>query len=141
MMTAMNLQHLPPALVRSGRVELWLEMKLPDREARGQILKSHLQGVPSELSSCDLDAVLAATDGFTGADLKSLVGDAKGLYAYGRASGLEPRPSTEYFLESATGVRENKERYQQAEQAAQARPRARATSHFFPPPPFDESDD
>lgn len=142
MMTAMNLQHLPPALVRSGRVELWLEMKLPDSDARAQILKSHLQGVPPELSNCDLDAVLAATEGFTGADMKSLVADAKGLYAFGRATGLAPRPSTDYFLESASGVRENKQRYEQAEQAAQARPRAGAGRHFFPPPPdFGDNDD
>src|SRR5947209_8317490 len=73
MMTAMNLRHLPPALVRSGRVELWLEMKLPDTEARRQILKSHLQSIPTELSNCDIDGVLSATDGFTGADMKRLV--------------------------------------------------------------------
>jgi SpoVK/Ycf46/Vps4 family AAA+-type ATPase len=144
MMTAMNLQHLPPALVRSGRVELWLEMKLPNPEARRQILEKHLQGVPLELSSCDLDAVLAATDGFTGADLKSLVGDAKGLYAFSRASGLELRPSTEYFLESATGVRENKQRYEQAEKAARARPRAgglgQLFGQLFPTPNLNDND-
>ena len=33
-MTAMDVSHLPPALIRSGRVELWLEMKLPDAGAR-----------------------------------------------------------------------------------------------------------
>ena len=50
MMTAMNLHHLPPALVRSGRVELWLEMKLPDTEARKRIFENHLSAVPAELS-------------------------------------------------------------------------------------------
>jgi len=41
MMAAMNVAHLPPALVRSGRVELWLEMKLPDEQARAAILNDH----------------------------------------------------------------------------------------------------
>src|SRR5207248_6172716 len=36
-MTAMNVSSLPPALVRSGRIELWLETKLPDVEARAAI--------------------------------------------------------------------------------------------------------
>ena len=61
----MDLAHLPPALVRSGRVELWLEMKLPDAEAakggrkRRGLVAAHLlkwveyqvdtQGRPCEL--------------------------------------------------------------------------------------------
>jgi ATP-dependent 26S proteasome regulatory subunit len=38
--------NLPPALTRSGRVELWLEMKLPDAEARTLILKRHIGELP-----------------------------------------------------------------------------------------------
>jgi len=45
MLTAMDVNHLPPALVRSGRVELWLEMRLPDRGARLGILQRHLNGL------------------------------------------------------------------------------------------------
>lgn len=121
MMTAMNLHHLPPALVRSGRVELWLEMKLPDAEARKRILENHLTAVPAELSNLDLGRVISSTEGFTGADIKRLIEDAKGLYAFARASGGEMRNATDYFLEATNGVRENKQRYAQAELAAQKR--------------------
>src|SRR5206468_5062129 len=38
MLTAMNVAHLPPALFRSGRIELWLDMRLPGNEARSSIL-------------------------------------------------------------------------------------------------------
>lgn len=139
MMTAMNLQHLPPALVRSGRVELWLEMKLPDADARREIFRNHLEDLPEDLLTCDLDAVLAATEGFTGADMKGLVSDAKGLYAFERASGQTLRPSTQYFLESAGSVRENKERYARAEEAARNRVRISNPNHFFyPEPSFEE---
>jgi len=140
MMTAMNLQHLPPALVRSGRVELWLEMKLPDAEARKRILENHLRGITAELSNCDLARVISATEGFTGADIKRLVEDAKGLYAFGRASGAEVRNGTEYFLEAATGVRENKQRYAQAELAAQSRPRTGRTPYFYGMPQPDDDE-
>jgi len=122
MMTAMNLQHLPPALVRSGRVELWLEMRLPDSEARTRILENHLRGITTQLSNCDLARVISASEGFTGADIKRLVEDAKGLYAFGRATRAQLRDATEYFLEATNGVRENKQRYAQAEIAAQNRP-------------------
>lgn len=123
MMTAMNLNHLPPALVRSGRVELWLEMRLPGREARGRILESQLRNLPPQLSGCDREHVLEASDGFTGADMKRLVEDAKGLYAFDRATGAAIRGATEYFLEAAAKVAENKRQYQQAEAAAQMRAR------------------
>ena len=138
MMTAMNLNHLPPALVRSGRVELWLEMRLPDAEARKKILQTHLRGVPGTLASCDTARVLSVTEGFTGADMKRLVEDAKGLYAFGRATSVELREATEYFIEAAEGVRENKLRYEQAELAAQARPRTIRSGYFYPTPTLDE---
>jgi len=139
MMTAMNLQHLPPALVRSGRVELWLEMKLPDAEARKRILENHLRGIKAELSNCDVSRVISASEGFTGADIKRLVEDAKGLYAFGLASKAETRNATEYFLEAAAGVRENKQRYAQAELAAQKRPRPGRMPYFYGmPQPEDE---
>jgi hypothetical protein len=37
MMTAMDVGGLPPALIRSGRIELWLETRLPDAMARAQV--------------------------------------------------------------------------------------------------------
>lgn len=123
MMTAMNLNHLPPALVRSGRVELWLEMKLPTREARARILDAQLSRLPAVLRACDADRILDVTDGFTGADMKRLVEDGKSLYAFDRAAGKESQASSVYFLEAARAVAENKRQYQQAEAAAQLRSR------------------
>jgi transitional endoplasmic reticulum ATPase len=133
MMTAMNLNHLPPALVRSGRVELWLEMKLPDAAARQRILERHLLGLPAEVAACKVASIIEATEGFTGADMKRLVEDAKGLYAFARAQKAADREATDYFIEAAAAVRENKLRYAQAELAAQARPKRMAPdfSHFF----------
>src|SRR5580692_2169617 len=120
MMTAMNLRHLPPALVRSGRVELWLEMKLPDREARQSILSDHLAGVPAVLRDVDLASLSAASEGFTGSDLKRMIEDGKGLFAYDLARSHPPRSATEYYLSALETVRQNKERYIAAEaQAAQ----------------------
>jgi transitional endoplasmic reticulum ATPase len=142
MMTAMNLRHLPPALVRSGRVELWLEMKLPDGDARKRILEIHTSKLPTDLKGYDADMVLAATDGFTGADMKRLVEDTKGLFAFDRASSVPMRLATKYYLEAANGVRENKQRYEQAEASTQPKPKMPAGyvhfSSFSGPPDEDE---
>ncbi len=123
MMTAMNLGHPPPALVRSGRVELWLEMKLPDAAARARILEKLTANLPADLKNLDAAQVIESTGDFTGADVKRLVEDAKRLYAYDRGRGFAARAATEYFAEAAAGVRENKQRYQAAEAAARVRPK------------------
>lgn len=53
MMTAMNAGALPAAMLRSGRVELWLETKLPDTAARASILAAHLTGIPAPIGDPD----------------------------------------------------------------------------------------
>ncbi len=139
MMTAMNLNHLPPALVRSGRVELWLEMKLPDADARKKILQNHMRALPPSLADCEIARVLEVTDGFTGADIKRVVDDAKGLFAFDRSLKAAHRKSTEFFVEAASGVRENKIRYEQAQSASQARPRTTRTDYYYPPPQIEDN--
>jgi SpoVK/Ycf46/Vps4 family AAA+-type ATPase len=120
MMTVMDVAALPPALVRSGRVELWLDLRLPDAAARAAILSQHLADLPSAIASVDPQQLAAAADGFTGADLKRLVEDGKSLYAYDRARGERPQPAIDYFLAAIETVRANKQRYAEAEARSRA---------------------
>jgi transitional endoplasmic reticulum ATPase len=121
MMTAMDVGGLPPALLRSGRMELWLEVRLPDEAARGEILHQHLARMPPAIAEVDLSRLVAAADGFTGADLKRLIEDGKNLFAYDKARGEPLRSPTEYFLAATETVRANKARYAEAEARARAR--------------------
>ena len=121
MMTVMDVATLPPALVRSGRVELWLEMRLPDEAARALILRRHLAGLPKTIGAVDETLLARETESFTGADLKRLVEDGKALLAYDRARGLPLRPATEYFVEAVQTVRANKQSYAGAESSARSR--------------------
>jgi transitional endoplasmic reticulum ATPase len=118
MMTAMDVGNLPPAMVRSGRIELWLEMRLPSEEARAAIVSEHMSKLPPELVQVDLPRLVSATEGFTGADLKRLIEDGKTLYAYDKAQGVDLRAPTDYFLSAVETVRANKERYAEAEARA-----------------------
>jgi len=124
MMTAMDVGRLRPALVRSGRVELWLEMKLPDPEARAQILSDHLKTLPEELREPDVPQLIAATEGFTGADLKRLVEDGKAIYVYDKARGAELKPTSDYFMRAVEVVKENKQRYEAAQAQALMQPKS-----------------
>lgn len=111
MMTAMNVGSLPAALVRSGRIELWLEMQLPDREARAAIVSAYLAKLPPPLTEADLTILADATEGLTGADIKRLMEDGKTLYAYDKVKDLPIKAPTEYFLTAINTLIANKEKY------------------------------
>jgi ATP-dependent 26S proteasome regulatory subunit len=117
----MDVAALPPALVRSGRIELWLEMRLPDEIARTEVLRRHLASLPASLGVVDAERLARQTEGFTGADLKRLVEDGKALLAYDKVHGESLREVTEYFSEAVQTVRDNKHCYAQAEARSRAR--------------------
>jgi ATP-dependent 26S proteasome regulatory subunit len=133
MMTAMDVGHLPLALVRSGRVELWLEMKLPEAEARRAILAQHITRSGNVFSSGDYEGAISATEGFTGADLKRVVEDAKSLYAFDRALHADLLTTEAYLLRAIEGVALNKQRYAEAEAGARAKLAANPGNqvHFY----------
>jgi ATP-dependent 26S proteasome regulatory subunit len=111
MMTAMNVSSLPHALVRSGRIELWLETRLPGSEARASILGAKVAGLPEPVAAVDVGKLASASRGLTGADLKAVVEDGKLLLAHDVATGKALRPVDEYFLEAIETVRANQMSY------------------------------
>jgi len=121
MMTAMDVGSLPPAMVRSGRIELWLETRLPDAEARAGILRDRLAALPAGLAGVDVAWLAEESDGLTGADLKRVVEDGKVLFAYDKARGGVVRRAEEYFVRAIETVRDNKRLYAEAEGRAWSR--------------------
>lgn len=102
MMTAMDVRKVPEALLRSGRVELWLETKLPTEETRGRILERWMGSDLPGYEAIDYQALAKATDGFTPADLRRIAGDAKALYAADRIKNRRVETGTQY-VERAVG--------------------------------------
>ncbi|MGH9721149.1 MAG: AAA family ATPase, partial [Bryobacteraceae bacterium] len=111
MMTAMDVGSLPPALVRSGRIELWLETRLPDAEARATIFRESLSKLPYPVPEPGVVMLASASEGLTGADLKAVVEDGKLLLAHDKVKGKCLRPPEEYFLEAIDTIRANRRRY------------------------------
>ncbi len=110
-MTAMNVGAIPAALVRSGRVELWLETKLPDQSARVEILRERIDLLPAALKAVDVEYLAAVGKGLTGADLKAAVEDAKLLYARELTRSVTRDKSESYFEEALTTIHANKRNY------------------------------
>ncbi len=66
---------LDPALRRPGRFDREIEIGIPDREARKEILEIHTRGVPLA-EDVDLEKLADMTHGYVGADLAALVKEA-----------------------------------------------------------------
>ncbi len=62
---------LDPALRRGGRFDREIEIGVPDKEGRKEILQVHTRGMPLD-ESIDLEHYAENTHGFVGADLESL---------------------------------------------------------------------
>ncbi len=113
-LTAMNIGSLPPALIRSGRIELWLMMQLPDAAARAAIFQDHLMRTTPYLQKVDLTPIVAKTEGFTGADVKRVVADAINLYGYEIAREQEPDEPLAYFEQAIERLAKHRARLEAA---------------------------
>ncbi|HET6589971.1 MAG TPA: CDC48 family AAA ATPase [Candidatus Nitrosocosmicus sp.] len=60
------------ALLRPGRFDRIMEVPLPDKNARRQILSIQTKKKPLD-PTCDLDKIADMTEGYTGADIEGLV--------------------------------------------------------------------
>lgn len=67
-----RLDIIDPAILRSGRFDLVLELPAPDQKARLKIFEIHTQGKPLD-ESVNLVELSQKTDGLTGADIEVVV--------------------------------------------------------------------
>jgi transitional endoplasmic reticulum ATPase len=76
MIAASNIPNsLDPALRRPGRFDREIEISIPSKSARNEILKIHTRYMPLE-KDVDLEAFASVTHGFVGADISALVKEA-----------------------------------------------------------------
>ncbi|HEX8095113.1 AAA family ATPase [Jatrophihabitans sp.] len=74
LLTTNRADLLEPALAaRPGRVDVAVEIELPDLQARRQLLALYSTGVPAQWSDADVEDVLESTAGVTASFLKELV--------------------------------------------------------------------
>ena len=67
--------NLDPALRRPGRFDREIEIGIPDRDGRAEILEIHTRGMPLA-DDVDTARLAAVTHGFSGADLEALAREA-----------------------------------------------------------------
>ena len=67
--------YVVAALLRAGRFDRIVSLPLPDKDARKSILKVHTRNTPLS-KNIDLSLISYKTEGFSGAELKSLIVEA-----------------------------------------------------------------
>ena len=110
MLTAMDVRHVPDALMRSGRVELWLETPLPDAATRARILVQHAGDLLPGAKAIDAAALAALTGELTPADLRRIAADAHALYGYHLAKNSAQLSAQAYFERAIENLRISRRR-------------------------------
>ena len=88
--TSNDVAELPPELLRKGRFDEIFFVDLPTAEVRKEILALHLTRRGRDPAAFDLDALVAASEGFSGSELEQAIVSA--LYAaYDEGRDLETR--------------------------------------------------
>ncbi|MFQ6127402.1 MAG: CDC48 family AAA ATPase [Thermoplasmata archaeon] len=117
-------EAIDPALRRPGRFDREIEIGVPDRKGRKEILQIHTRGMPIEGSDEERDAILTGladiTYGFVGADLAALAREAamKALRRYLPEIDLE-KPIPPEVLEKMKVIKDDfKEALKEVEPSA-----------------------
>lgn len=71
--TANDLSAIPPELLRKGRFDEIFFVDLPEADERENILKIHLNRRNQGLDAYDLPTLVAATEGFSGAEIEQAI--------------------------------------------------------------------
>ena len=86
--------QLDPALSRSGRLGVTIEVALPSEEHRRELFKLYLNPVPNRVTAASLRLLARASSGATGADIRDWVNQAASLALVERSKGdpvIRPR--------------------------------------------------
>ncbi len=87
--TANDISRLPPEFLRKGRFDEIFFVDLPNTESRRAVFEIHLRRRKQDPNRFDLDALAAAADRFSGAEIEQAV--IAGLYtAFNAGTGLTP---------------------------------------------------
>jgi cell division protease FtsH len=106
---------LDPALLRPGRFDRQVTIDRPDVDGRLEILQLHAAGMQLANPQADLPAIAAATPGFTGADLASVLNEAALLAVRAGGSQVTYAQLQEAVERVVGGAAQKTKRYSQAD--------------------------
>ena len=119
------------ALLRAGRFDKLIQIPLPDKAARKDILKIHTKGVPIA-KDVDLDRVVDMTEGFSGADMASLTNTAVSIVLQGFISKYpKPDDAKKHVDEAVVGMEHFADAIKKVRQSREGKPMEKGPVPYY----------
>ena len=97
--TSNDISQLPPELVRKGRLDEIFFVDLPSAEIRAEIFRIHLDKRKQDPAAFDINALVAASEGFSGAEIEQSIVSA--LYS---AAARDESPDMDDLMDNIAGT-------------------------------------
>jgi transitional endoplasmic reticulum ATPase len=107
---------IDPALLRPGRFDKIVQIPMPDKDSRRQILEINVKNIPivsdkNELDYVNLDKIAEITDGMSGADVAAIANTAVSIVIH---ECLDKQPSKEELEKAASSARVTMRHFEEA---------------------------
>jgi transitional endoplasmic reticulum ATPase len=126
-----RIDMVDPALLRAGRFDKLLFIPPPDKAARYQMLQIHARGkpIPSEIS---IDRLADITDGFSGADIASVMNTAMSLVLQ-EFVGRFPKPedANKHVEEARVEMRHFEEAIKKVKTSREGKPKENVAVPYY----------
>ena len=107
---------IDPALLRPGRFDKIIQIPLPDKDSRRQILEINTKNIPAvtdknDLDYVNLDKIAEITDGMSGADVAAIANTAVSIVIH---EYLDKHPTKEELEKASSDARVTMRHYEEA---------------------------
>jgi transitional endoplasmic reticulum ATPase len=126
-----RMDMVDPALLRAGRFDKLLYIPAPDKDARRQILEIHIKHKPVA-ADLDIGRVAEMTEGFSGADLTSVVNTAVSLVLQEYiASFPKPEDAKKHAAEAAVTMRHFEDAIRKVKSSREGKPAEKIAVPYY----------
>ena len=126
-----RIDMVDPALLRAGRFDKLLYISVPDKNSRRQILEIQIKKKPIG-ADLDLDKIVAMTDGFSGADITSVVNTALSLVLQEYiASYPKPEDAKSHSPEAVVSMKHFEDAIRKVKTSREGKPAERVQVSYY----------
>jgi transitional endoplasmic reticulum ATPase len=126
-----RIDMVDPALLRPGRFDKLLFIPIPDRDSREKILTIHAEGKPLT-KDVDMGKIADQTDGFSGADLYSVVNTAMSLVLQNFISRYpDPTEAKKHIVEANVSMSNFEEAIRKVKASREGKPLEKAAVPYY----------
>ena len=125
-----RIDMIDPALLRAGRFDKLLYIGQPEKEAREKILKIHSKGKPLS-NDVNMAKIAELTEGFSGADLASVVNTAVSSVLQNFVSKYNPEEAKEHIKEAIVTMNDFESAVRKVKTSRDGRPVEKSPMSFM----------